>query len=674
MKTLRRSGFGWSNGVVMMPVALIAFSLMFLVSLIAVSEAFQPQINQSSATDVDVSAKISPVVVLNVSENYLDLGASNVAASALTTRDLVVTVSTNNQTGYRMYINMKTTKQCLRRLQNQGASCPVTNMSINPLAGATAVGSFPENYWGVSVSPFANYYPVPGSTSTPLDLKTINTATLGDNTIVRVGAKPNIRLPVGDYYEVVVVSAVMNPIPVPVVTSISPTWGLPGTNVTMNGAYLDYIEDVRFDSTSCENLNIASSVELSCDAPDMVGIARINTASVFGQLTQNTPTFSYPEEFRFTIDTRMTDTLFADGDTPVTNPAHFSGTATVFYIPTYGTSGTTNYDWLIDWGDGTPDEHATGSRGLNGGIAHDYATSGGPGEYQITIKTYQGAYAGWLGPLGLCGGNYSIASCTQANRNIIKSIDTPFTKLATSCGAATNCFSSMFYQVKNAVGVPANLFSLTDTSGIANFSGMFYDTFSGFAYNSKTATIPAGLFDFLSTSNATNMSSMFRDTFMNFAYSSTNATIPTGLFDSLNMSKVSNVSTMFYSTFQGYGYNSISGTIPPNLLSFINISGAPNPGTFLYQTFMNYAYANTSSGTDINSIWGGANFGGRVTAANAGGTSGVFYNTFNNMRSLTGQAQIFIDNYLGGINPTTRASTFAGTQVTDLASLDANWK
>jgi hypothetical protein len=52
----------------------------------------------------------------------------------------------------------------------------------------------------------------------------------------------------------------------------------------------------------------------------------------------------------------------------------------------------------------------------------------------------------------------------------------------------------------------------------------------------------------------------------------------------------------------------------------------------------------------------------------------VFNQTFNGMASLTGEAQTFINNYLGGITPSSPAGTFKNTGVSDLASLANNWK
>jgi len=388
--------------------------------------------------------------------------------------------------------------------------------------------------------------------------------------------------------------------------------------------------------------------------------ARVNTDIMAG-MYQNTVVYTAiaepepipPEVFKFTIDTRMTDTLFADGDTPATNPAHFAGTATVFAIPTSGRVNNVNhpYSWVINCGDGTPDKLVSGTSSTSAnpgmiGILCDYGPTGsntGPGEYQITIKSNGPATPGWMNAFGFFDTTAGTGSNDPANRIMFKSIDTPFTDNMRTPGS-TYRFLFMFFGARNGVGIPANLFSKINTSGATDMSWMFSRTFWNYAYNSTTATIPAGLFDSINTNSATNLSAMFHATFYFYAYNSTLGTIPAGLFNSINTSSATIINDMFRAAFN------------------------------------NYAFANKLGGTpdtDINTIWGSANLSG-ITAANAGDTNGALYNTFYNMPSLTGSAQTFIDTKLSHWSvprvPAVRAQTFLNTGVTDLASLNANWK
>lgn len=484
------------------------------------------------------------------------------------------------------------------------------------------------------------------------------------------------------------------------------------------------------------------------------------------------------EFFSFTIDTRMTDTLD-------TNPTHYDGTATSFAIPLSGNVGglsTPAYSWIIDWGDGSPDQTITGVGATTSvGIAHDYASTGGAGEYQITIYSNGIADVGWLNAFGF--NTNTTGANVQSNKNMFKSIDSPFTDLMRTPNA-TNRFMTVFYGARNAVGIPADLFASIDTSSATNVSNMFRQTFNAYAYNSTTAVIPDGLFDSINTSNATNMSNMFNGTFGSFAYNSTIGTIPSGLFssidttnaidvssmfssifyyygygstipttaiipaglfdtistpnatnlygifssafhgyantssvatiparlfDSIDTSSATNMSSMFQTTFQNYAWNSPTASIPAGLFDTIDTSSATNLYALFNSTFNTYAFsnstasvpddlfdsvnlanatnitymfssaffqfawANTTPTTDINAIWGNANFAGKVDSTIAG-TGAFLTSAFYNMKSLTGSAQTFIDTKLGvGLVPDAATQAFRYTQVTDLALLDPNW-
>jgi hypothetical protein len=200
-------------------------------------------------------------------------------------------------------------------------------------------------------------------------------------------------------------------------------------------------------------------------------------------------------------------------------------------------------------------------------------------------------------------------------------------------------FAYVFYGARNAVGIPADLFVNIDTTGATNLSATFASTFHEFAYNSTSAAIPAGLFDTIDTSSAIYVRSMFQDTFDGFANYSSAATIPPNLFNSIDISNATDVTGVFSMTFYRYAFSNKTG------------DGTPD--------------------TDVNDIWGSANFAGKVTADNA---NSVFYYTFDGMKSLIGTAQAFIDNYLGGVVPAAPARTFINTSVDDLSALAANWQ
>ena len=129
------------------------------------------------------------------------------------------------------------------------------------------------------------------------------------------------------------------------------------------------------------------------------------------------------------------------------------------------------------------------------------------------------------------------------------------------------------FKGSSAIGIPAGLFDGINTSGITDFSEMFYETFYG-----NQGTIPSGLLDDIDTSSGTNFSNMFYGTFR----SMTKTTVPAGLLDFLNTSNGTTFSYMFFATFASVGNDLTSGSLPAGL----------------------YAHVDTSSGTKLDYMFG----------------------------------------------------------------------
>jgi hypothetical protein len=310
---------------------------------------------------------------------------------------------------------------------------------------------------------------------------------------------------------------------------------------------------------------------------------------------------SNPECFAFTVDTR----LQFDGAT--------TGTETTFAIPLSGRVNNTNNtaDWIINWGDGTTDTPGsiTGST-THVGITHDYASTSGAGQYQITIRPNGAATTGWFDAFGF------YYSANGNNGHKFYSIDTPLTDLMRTKGS-TYRFAYVFYGTRNAQEIPANLFANISTTGDTNFNYMFEHTFDSYASNSTTGTIPIGLFDSINTSQGEDFSSMFGYTFSYYAQSSTTATIPPGLFDSIDTSQGINFRSMFEDTFDGYAQSSNTATIPIGLFDSINTSQGEDFSSMFFWTFLEYApsstvatipdglfdFINTSQGIDLSDMF-----------------------------------------------------------------------
>jgi len=310
-----------------------------------------------------------------------------------------------------------------------------------------------------------------------------------------------------------------------------------------------------------------------------------------------------PECFAFSVDTRLTET----GDT--------TGTSTTFAVPVSGyVNGAANhtYNWTVNWGDGTETTHSGTGSTTSAGISHTYPSAG---QYQITIRPATAAATGWFNAFGFYG-NTSGANA-DANKYMFRSIDTPFTNLMRTQGSSYR-FANIFAGADNGTEIPSNLFANISTAGDTDFTSMFYDTFSGYAYNSTTATIPGELFDSLDTSSGTDFEGMFVGTFTGCASSSIVATIPAGLFDSIDTSSGIDFSNMFDQTFSWYASTSTVATIPAGLFDSIDTNSGTNFSFMFYYTFglsaLNSTVAtipvglfdsiDTSSGTNFYEMFG----------------------------------------------------------------------
>ena len=347
---------------------------------------------------------------------------------------------------------------------------------------------------------------------------------------------------------------------------------------------LAQLSTVTLDNQTCTDLTIISDTQATCVTPaHATGAANVVMANDQDQSVTLASgfTYTYPdcassECFAFTIDTR----LDADGNT--------TNTSKTFAISTAGQVGVgynsyNSYNWIIDWGDGTPMQTASGTGSSNGNISHTYANAG---QYQIAIRPNGTATSGWLNAFMVV---YNYYNNSSSSYTMFLSIDTPLTNLMRTQGAS-NRFASMFYGAVNAVGIPDDLFAHISTAGDTDFSGMFSGTFSNFASHSTTATIPAGLFNSLDTSSGTDFDNMFSGTFSGFASNSTTATIPAGLFDSLDTSNGTDFGNMFNGAFGSFAYNSPIATIPAGLFDSLDTSNGTDFGNMFDGAFGSFAY------------------------------------------------------------------------------------
>jgi hypothetical protein len=335
------------------------------------------------------------------------------------------------------------------------------------------------------------------------------------------------------------------------------------------------------------------------------------------------------ECFAFTIDTRLTDTLDTD-------PTHLSGADTDFIIPTSSQLNYANhsYNWIIDWGDGVTQPisdisgYASGQAGYSG-ISHTYPA---PERYQITIRPNGSATNGWFNAFGFAADGTTGAN-QSTNKLKVYSLDTPLSNLMRTQNSVRR-FASLFFGVRNALGIPTNLLANISTASTADLSFLFTSTFRNFAANSTTAIIPSGLFDSLNTAGGSNFEYAFQSTFFEAATNSAAATIPDGLFSKVDTTNATNAAAMFQSTFANFAIESTVGTIPANLFSTITTNKVTNFNNLFANTFSGYA-ANSTIGTIPAGL-----FSTIIVPSNAVNLSSMFSAAFANFAQKSPNATI----------------------------------
>jgi len=310
------------------------------------------------------------------------------------------------------------------------------------------------------------------------------------------------------------------------------------------------------------------------------------------------------------------------------------------------------YDWKIDWGDGTEEEEHSGisawvtgeigsyTRHFSEGIFHLYPEANK--DYTIKIRPNGPATKDWLQAFGWSD-DYAHPSPTVMdfeNRAKLKAILSPFPENSKSN------FTGTFMGCTGLTVIPENLFENIKNSLTDN---MFWGTFAMTGIKS----IPEGLFKNISST----VSGMFQAT---FAYCVYLESIPVGLFKNINGSPTDYMFTMTF-----FACSELK-TIPQGLFS--SISGRPAEYMFA-QTF----YGCASLTSIPNGLFGD------ISGPPA---EGMFLHTFAECSNLKGESatmktpegykklyEVFTDasiDHVGGC--------YAFTDLSDLDQMDMIWK
>lgn len=468
-----------------------------------------------------------------------------------------------------------------------------------------------------------------------------------------------------------------------------------GTTITMTGTGFVSILDVKIDSFVCTNLVVINPTSLTCTAPTHVaGSASVTITSTDGQYSTTPNAFIYNAPPVITTLDRNSGplsgglliTINGSGFVPgasvdiggasctsvtvsnsntlscmtsshsagpktltVTNPdsqsANFAGNFTyresfisTWQISTPGESITLplasgfNYDFMVEWGDGSVERITSFSSPLK---THVYAN---PGIYTVTIN---GLVEGWS------FGN--VADSKLKLKTVVNFGDMGWKNLNLAfygCSNLTSFSGGITTQVTNMSGMFKNATSLTtlnvssfNTANVTNMSLMFYGLSSLTSLNLSN----------FNTANVTNMSYMFYGM----------EAVTSLMVASLNTSMVTNMASMF-------GHTNI---LPSLDVSSFNTANVTSMDMMFEQaaglTTLNLSNFNTSNVTSMSGMFNNAN---QLTSlyVSSFDTSKVTNMSlmFASLGSLT---SLDVSNF-NTINVTTMANMFSYS--TKLASLN----
>ena len=182
-----------------------------------------PEAVHAEETGTKATLTINPVLSLGL-DSAVTMSVQPTSTGEFTSGSAELTVSTNNETGYSLYLSTANGKATLDSIN------PATTTAVQPVSGNVAADRFGANTWGYNLGKDAatddtTYQAVPTTATAPQ--ATTAGPTLGDGTLaadtynLNFGALINSDLPSGTYTNTVTVSVVANPAYVPNLTQIS---------------------------------------------------------------------------------------------------------------------------------------------------------------------------------------------------------------------------------------------------------------------------------------------------------------------------------------------------------------------------------------------------------------------------------------------------------------------
>ena len=181
--------------------------------------AHAEDVSQSAGTKVNLT--VQPVIAVSAADNAVSVDVTPTQGGTFEKNATTLSVSTNNETGYSLYLSTANGKSTLASLN------PSVTNTIGAVSGTVEEGDFGDNTWGYNLSEGTPsdienlaYQAVPGDSTVQKGFGSEG-PTASDTYTLTFGTKVNTSLPSGTYSNQVVVSVVANPAYVPNLTQIS---------------------------------------------------------------------------------------------------------------------------------------------------------------------------------------------------------------------------------------------------------------------------------------------------------------------------------------------------------------------------------------------------------------------------------------------------------------------
>ena len=242
---------------------LAVFAFTFLVALVSGTIFFSVGQTSAETTSTDVIVEVDPVLAIttNAASGTLSLPITPTPTGTEATNDLVVTVSTNNSTGYKLTMSSETSSTALSHLILTDTIPSTTAPQLSPAALSV-------NTWGYStVSSPTTFSAIP-ALSTPDTIKTTSAPASTSDTTITFAAYVDSTIAAGDYVDTIVFTATGNAVPItPIISKVSPSTNWTSGDIYITGTNLDSATSITVGGTPCLSYKSISSTSASCVLP-----------------------------------------------------------------------------------------------------------------------------------------------------------------------------------------------------------------------------------------------------------------------------------------------------------------------------------------------------------------------------------------------------------------------